>query len=138
MSNKTELLATKVNNLLLRLQEISKNFDNVDLNERILISRRKAFTIIIDRIKERVLRELEEVRIKGGNPYVEMWRVSTYIFIHGTDNPLSESINITLEEFLTKIDQLKNSILKGEQDKNLYQTPERLIYEYFYPHSSQQ
>ncbi len=137
LSNKVESLITKANELSLRLQDISKNFDNIKLSERMLFSRRKAFVIIIDRIKERILRELEEVRIKGGKPWVEIWKVSTYIFIHGTDNPLSESMNITLEEFLIKVDQLKDSILKGEQDKNLYYTPEQLIYEYFHSQKSQ-
>ncbi|MEM3832767.1 MAG: hypothetical protein QW128_04100 [Thermoprotei archaeon] len=131
MDNRIESLITKVSELSLRLQDISKSFDNINLNERMLFSRRKAFIIIVDRIKERVLKEIDEVHIKGGRPWVEIWKITTYIFIHGTDYPLSESIIITPEEFLTKIDQLKNSILNGEQDKNLYYTPEQLIYEYF-------
>lgn len=133
MDDKIKILANKVNELSLRVENMSKNFNDNDikvLNEKIIFSRRKAFVIIIDKIKERLLREVEEIYSRNGKPWIDLWKVATYIFIHATDAPLGESIST--EEFLSKIDNLKDSILKGEYDKYLNTTPEQLIYDYFH------
>ncbi len=131
MDSKVKNLINKVNELSSHIDDINKNLNNIDiLNERIIISRRKALGIVIDKIKERLLREIEEIHAKNTKPWIDLWKVSTYIFIHATDVPLGE--RVSTEEFLTKIDTLKELILKGEYDKYLNSTPEKLIYEYFH------
>lgn len=133
MDDRIKTLVNKVNELSLHVENISKNFNDNDmktLSEKIMLSRRKAFVIIINKIKERLLREVEEIYARNGKPWIDLWKVSTYIFIHATDAPLGESI--PTEEFLSKIDNLKDSILRGEYDRYLNTTPEQLIYDYFH------
>lgn|GEM_PF-2160503 len=131
MDDRIKTLINKVNELSLRVDNINKNFNDIEtLNEKIVLSRRKAFVIIIDKIKERLMREVEEIYARNGKPWIDLWKVSTYIFIHATDISLGESVAV--EEFLSKIDNLKDSILKGEYDKYLNTTPEQLIYDYFH------
>lgn len=99
----------------------------------------------LDQIRDRFKKSREE-RLASERKFVtekdKIW-VETHYFekpgwtlLVATDIPVKLP-NLPIDEFLQKLEELRISVINGDQDKNLHMSPNRIIDEVVMPYNSE-